>query len=149
LLAVGERSAGVLLTNLANPLLPLLRYEISDEVTLLDGPCPCGSTLRRVDDVQGRAEEGFRYPDGTVVHPHVFRSRLTAEAAIIEYRVRQRVDGAEVEVVSTGQVDPDRLGDTLGADLERCGLAGGRVCRSSRSTTWNAARPANCSDSCP
>jgi phenylacetate-coenzyme A ligase PaaK-like adenylate-forming protein len=126
-LAVGERSAGILLTNLANPLLPLLRYEISDEMTLLDGPCPCGSTLRRVDDVQGRAEEGFRYPDGAVVHPHVFRSRLTAEPGITEYRVRQRVDGAEVEIVSTARIDTDRLGEALGADLERCGLTGGRV----------------------
>jgi phenylacetate-CoA ligase len=125
--AVGERSAGILLTNLVNPLLPLLRYEISDEVTVLDGPCPCGSTMRRVDDVQGRAEEGFRYPDGTVVHPHVFRSRLGAEPEIVEYRVHQRVDGAEVEVVCAAPIDTAGLGDTLAADLRRCGLAGGRV----------------------
>jgi phenylacetate-coenzyme A ligase PaaK-like adenylate-forming protein len=125
--ATGERSAGLLLTNLVNPLLPLLRYEISDEVTVLDGPCPCGSTLRRVDDVQGRAEEGFRYPDGTVVHPHVFRSRLGAEPAILEYRVHQRDQGAEVEVVHTTTLDHARLGETLGADLQRCGLAEGRV----------------------
>jgi phenylacetate-coenzyme A ligase PaaK-like adenylate-forming protein len=125
--AAGERSAGILLTNLVNPLLPLLRYEISDEVTLLDEPCPCGSALRRVDDVQGRAEEGFRYPDGTVVHPHVFRSRLGAEPDILEYRVHQRVHGAEVEVVCAALVDPAGLGHTLGADLRRCGLAGARV----------------------
>jgi phenylacetate-CoA ligase len=125
--AVGERSAGILLTNLANPLLPLLRYEISDEVTLLDGPCPCGSALRRVDDVQGRLEEGFRYPDGTVVHPHVFRTRLAAEGGVVEYRVHQRADGAEVEVVCVERVDTEGLGRTLGADLRRCGLSGGRA----------------------
>ncbi|WP_433782628.1 phenylacetate--CoA ligase family protein [Actinomycetospora sp. CA-101289] len=125
--ATGERSNGLLLTNLVNPLLPLLRYEISDEVTLLDGPCPCGSTMRRVDDIQGRAEEGFRYADGTVVHPHVFRSRLGAEPAILEYRVHQHGEGAEVEVVHTGSLDLARLGDTLTADLQRCGVTAGRV----------------------
>jgi len=125
--ATGERSAGLLLTNLVNPLLPLLRYEISDEVTVLEAPCPCGSRMRRVDDIQGRAEEGFRYPDGTVVHPHVFRSRLGAEPAVLEYRVHQRDQGAEVEIVHTASLDLARLGDALGADLQCCGLPEGRV----------------------
>jgi phenylacetate-CoA ligase len=125
--AAGRRSSGILLTNLRNLALPLLRYGISDEVTLLDEPCPCGSALRRVDDVQGRLEEGFAYPDGTVVHPHVFRSRLGAVPGLLEYRVHQTTDGAHVEIRPTGPVDLPALADVLGADLRRCGVAGARV----------------------
>jgi len=123
----GERSSGVLLTNLRNLALPLLRYEISDEVTPLEGPCPCGSTFRRVDDVQGRVEEGFTYQDGVVVHPHVFRSRLGAEPGVLEYRVHQTAGGAHVQVRPAGPVDLPALGDTLGADLRACGLPGSTV----------------------
>jgi phenylacetate-CoA ligase len=49
----GERSAKIYLTNLYNPVLPLIRYEITDEVTVLPEPCPCGSAHRRIADVQG------------------------------------------------------------------------------------------------
>ncbi|MCI0620151.1 MAG: phenylacetate--CoA ligase family protein, partial [Acidobacteria bacterium] len=50
----GVRSAKLYLTNLYNRLLPLIRYEITDEITLLDERCPCGSAHRLVADVQGR-----------------------------------------------------------------------------------------------
>lgn len=39
---VGVRSHKVYVTNLFNPVMPLIRYEITDEVTLLDEPCACG-----------------------------------------------------------------------------------------------------------
>ncbi len=125
--AVGERSAGVLLTVLRNPVLPLIRYEISDEVTLLDGACPCGSQARRIDDVHGRAEEGFRYPGVGLIHPHVFRSRLGAEPGIAEYRVAQTADGADVFVTCAAPVDLARLQATLTGDLRGCGLDGACV----------------------
>src|SRR5580692_1158241 len=65
----GERAAKIYLTNLYNPVLPLIRYEITDEVTVLPGPCPCGSAHRRITDVQGRLDDVFTYQDRRV-HPH-------------------------------------------------------------------------------
>ena len=50
----GERAAKVYVTNLYNRVQPLIRYELTDEITVLDGPCPCGVTLLRIDDIQGR-----------------------------------------------------------------------------------------------
>jgi phenylacetate-coenzyme A ligase PaaK-like adenylate-forming protein len=41
--AAGVRSAKVLVTVLYNHALPLIRYELADEVTLLEGRCRCGS----------------------------------------------------------------------------------------------------------
>lgn len=105
----GVRSAKVYLTNLINPLLPLIRYEIDDEVTVLAEPCPCGSAFTRVADVQGRADDMFVYPGGVAVHPHVFRSRLAREAAVVEYQVRQTAGGAEILLRASGAVDTDRL----------------------------------------
>ncbi len=57
----GERAARIYLTNLYNPVLLLIRFEITDEVTLLPGPCPCGSAHRRIADVQGRLDDVFTY----------------------------------------------------------------------------------------
>jgi phenylacetate-coenzyme A ligase PaaK-like adenylate-forming protein len=64
----GVRSSKVLLTVLYNHALPLIRYELTDEVTLLDATCPCGSAHALIEDVQGRRDESFIY-DGVTVHP--------------------------------------------------------------------------------
>ena len=70
----GTTSATVYVTNLYNRVVPLIRFEVTDEVTVVDGPCPCGSVFRRIADPLGRLDDSFVYPDGTVIHPHVFRS---------------------------------------------------------------------------
>lgn len=122
--APGTRSAKIFLTNLFNPELPLIRYEISDEVVFLDEPCRCGSAHRRVADIQGRLDDVFRYAAGVVVHPHVFRSVLGRDAAISEYQVRQTRTGAEVAVRCCAPLDAERLARELRDELRRLGVAG-------------------------
>jgi len=57
----GEGSAKIYLTNLFNRALPLIRYEVTDEVRILADPCPCGSAHRCVADIQGRLDDVFVY----------------------------------------------------------------------------------------
>jgi hypothetical protein len=111
---VGVPSAKVYLTNLYNLTLPLIRYEITDEVTLLDEPCACGSRHRHIEDIRGRNEDGFVYPDGRSVHPYVFESALAGERNVVEYQVLQTRRGASVAVVCQGEVDLEELRDGLG-----------------------------------
>ncbi len=68
----GVRSAKVYLTNLFSLIMPLIKYELTDEVTLLDEPCPYGSGHRLIEDVQGRQEDGLVYPGGVEVHSYAF-----------------------------------------------------------------------------
>lgn len=120
--APGERSAKIYLTNLYNPIQPLIRYEVTDEVVVLDEPCACGSAHRRVDDIQGRRDDMFTYAGGIRVHPHVFRSALTREAGVIEYQVRQTSRGAEILVLPGGALDSERIGKEIDTELARLGL---------------------------
>jgi phenylacetate-coenzyme A ligase PaaK-like adenylate-forming protein len=122
----GERSARILVTNLFNRVLPLIRYEISDELTVLPDPCPCGESTPCLGDVQGRADDVFRYP-GVVVHPLVFRSTLGRHPAIVEYQVRQTADGATVDVCLSGPLDLVELAADLTRQLHGLGLADPRV----------------------
>jgi phenylacetate-coenzyme A ligase PaaK-like adenylate-forming protein len=103
------RSHKVYVTNLFNPLMPLIRYEISDEITLLDEPCACGSVHQRIADIEGRNDDTFVYRDGASVHPHLFRSILGREPAISEYQVRQTRAGAEIVVCAEGPFDVESL----------------------------------------
>jgi len=62
---VGEPSHTVLLTNLANRVQPIVRYDLGDSVTVQVSPCPCGNALpvirpegRRDDVLSLRARDG-------------------------------------------------------------------------------------------
>ncbi|WP_199435293.1 phenylacetate--CoA ligase family protein [Qaidamihabitans albus] len=52
----GERSHTVLLTNLANRVQPIIRYDLGDSITVRPDPCPCGSPLPAIQ-VQGRTSD--------------------------------------------------------------------------------------------
>ncbi len=54
---VGQQGAKILVTNLANTVQPIIRYEVDDLVTLADRPCSCGSRLPRIEQVDGRSDE--------------------------------------------------------------------------------------------
>jgi phenylacetate-CoA ligase len=110
-------AAKVYLTNLSNLTVPLVRYEITDEVTLLDEPCACGSQHRRIEDIRGRHEDGFLYPDGHSVHPYVFESALAGDRNLVEYQVRQTRRGARVAVVCQGEIDLEQFRLKVSAGL--------------------------------
>lgn len=57
----GTWSHSVLITNLANHVQPVIRYDLGDSVMLDPGPCPCGSPLPTIR-VAGRTDETLRVP---------------------------------------------------------------------------------------
>ena len=56
----GRLSDRLLITNLANRIMPILRYELGDRVALSPGACECGITLPVVK-VEGRTDEILRF----------------------------------------------------------------------------------------
>ncbi len=61
----GQAGSKVLITNLANTVQPIIRYEIGDLVTMATSPCRCGSRLPRVERIEGRTADSFWIWDGT------------------------------------------------------------------------------------
>jgi phenylacetate-CoA ligase len=124
--APGGTASKLYLTNLYNHTLPLVRYELTDQVAISDQPCPCGSAFRLVGDVQGRLDDVFTY--GTLtVHPHLFRTRLGREASIVEYQVCQTECGADIAIRAIGPVDLNTVRVAVAEDLRRLGLSSPRV----------------------
>jgi phenylacetate-CoA ligase len=117
----GTRSASIYLTNLFNHTLPLIRYEITDEVTVRQQACPCGSAHCSIEDIQGRLDDTFAF-GRLKVHPHVFRSALGCQSKVLEYQVRQTPRGAAISVRCCGPVDLRLLERQLADGLERLGL---------------------------
>jgi phenylacetate-coenzyme A ligase PaaK-like adenylate-forming protein len=57
----GSASRTVLLTNLANLVQPIIRYELGDSITIRPDRCPCGSPLPAIR-VVGRSNEVLAFP---------------------------------------------------------------------------------------
>ncbi len=68
--APGEQSHTVLISNLANRVQPILRYDLGDSVLQRPDPCPCGNPLPAIR-VQGRSADvlTFRTSGGDVRLP--------------------------------------------------------------------------------
>ncbi len=118
----GQPSAKIYITNLFNYVLPLIRFEVTDQVTVIDRPCPCGSALTWIEEVQGRLDESFRYANGLTVHPMVLRSPLGRQPRIVDYQVHQTPRGVEVMLRLIGDVDLVALRAEIVGGLAKVGL---------------------------
>lgn len=90
--APGQIGATTLLTNLANRVQPVIRYELGDRVRLVPGPCACGSSLP-VIEVQGRQDDvlSLAGAQGQVVHlaPLALTTVLEEEGGVFDFELVQ------------------------------------------------------------
>lgn len=89
----GQPSATTLLTNLANKVQPLIRYDLGDCIVLSPEPCACGSALP-VLEVQGRQDDPLTMA-GAKGHtitllPMALSTVLEEEAGVYDYELLQR-----------------------------------------------------------
>ena len=65
----GRLADGVLVTNLANRVQPIIRYQMGDRVAIEPDPCVCGSPFPQIQ-VIGRSDDilTFLTPQGEPIH---------------------------------------------------------------------------------
>jgi phenylacetate-CoA ligase len=62
-----EPSGHLLVTDLSNYAMPLIRYRVGDVVTVSDDPCPCGRGLPLLGKVMGRDADYVVTPAGSLI----------------------------------------------------------------------------------
>jgi phenylacetate-CoA ligase len=88
--APGEVGA-VLITDLLNGAMPLIRYRVGDMAAWADGDCPCGRGLPRLTKVAGRVTDFLVGADG----------RLVSGVFLATYVVAQRPSLGQVQIVQS------------------------------------------------
>lgn len=111
----GTAGATTLLTNLANHVQPLIRYDLGDRVALHGVPCACGSHLP-VIDVSGRCDDTLSFGAGTSHPVHVVPLALSTVledgAGLFDFQLVQ--DGRRALSLSTSA-----RGKAASASLQR------------------------------
>lgn len=142
----GTFGATTLLTNLANFVQPMIRYDIGDRVRLLPQPCACGSSLP-VIEVEGRSDDCLvlRTAQGRTVRlPPLALVSVLEEAGVFDFQLRQQGDSALGLVLAHGGAQGERELErarralhaylrTQGLDCTRVDGHCGQPCRHSRS----------------
>jgi phenylacetate-coenzyme A ligase PaaK-like adenylate-forming protein len=124
----GEKGAKVLVTNLANDVQPIIRYEIGDIVTMATKPCECGSNMPLIDRIEGRDSEvlyvqtdkGMRR-----LQPMVLEIALIHMLHLREYQLIQDEDTrihALIEPLPGTTFDRDRAHRIMREQLQTYGL---------------------------
>lgn len=88
-----QTTAALLITNVINQVLPLVRYELADKLTFLKKPNPTPGTGRLSAPLQCRPDHVFTFTGGIDVCPHVFGSVLTRLPHICSDQVHQMLKG--------------------------------------------------------
>ncbi|HEX8863858.1 MAG TPA: hypothetical protein VGC06_33110 [Actinomycetes bacterium] len=124
----GTPGAKVLVTNLVDYAQPLIRYELSDVVTLADGPNPSGRPYRRIASIEGRRMDTLHLPrrgGGEVaLHPTGLSPAFASLPEVREYQVLRDHRGLHARVVLIPGADPatpERLRRALAAAVEAAG----------------------------
>ena len=102
----------VLLTNLVNRVQPLVRYELSDSVTLAGGPNPLGLPYARIAAVDGRSDDVITLPAAggggrVAVLPFRLQAPFSELLEVRQYQVVLDLAGLRVAVVLRDRAPAD------------------------------------------
>jgi phenylacetate-coenzyme A ligase PaaK-like adenylate-forming protein len=118
----------VLVTSLVNRVLPLIRYELADTVTIAPGSDPSGRPYMRIERVDGRNDDLLRLPavggGEALILPYRLRAPFTDLPDVLQYQVVHEPRRLAVRVVLSPKAPADTIGKIaagLGAALEAAG----------------------------
>jgi phenylacetate-coenzyme A ligase PaaK-like adenylate-forming protein len=112
----GEASHSVLLTNLANRIQPVIRYDLGDSIIANPERCPCGSPLPAVR-AEGRRDDvlALRARDGSVVRLSPLALTTVVEDATAGHRFQLVQTAPDCIALRLGVEDPDERSAEWGA----------------------------------
>jgi phenylacetate-CoA ligase len=126
----GHRGHQLLVTNLVNTALPLIRYEMNDMITIVAEPNRCGRPFVRMKEVEGRADDTIHMPgidgDTIALSPVAMIYMMGDLHDVSTFQLVQRRDGFHLQVVPRITPVPsglsEQVGTALHATLERMGI---------------------------
>ncbi|HUU58810.1 MAG TPA: phenylacetate--CoA ligase family protein, partial [Phycisphaerae bacterium] len=120
-------SGRVLLTDLGNLAMPLIRYEVGDRAAwAAERRCHCSDDGECIRRLEGRTSDFVWSADGRAIHRAWFNSLILSVPGVRQYRlVQESLRSLRVEVVENRPIAEGRARDvcrrireTLGGDVE-------------------------------
>ena len=117
----GTQSHTVLVSNLANRVQPILRYDLGDRILVRPDPCPCGNPLRAIR-VEGRTGDVLIFSSkdaGDVRIPALMFELVDALDVELFQIVQTAPNSMRVRLRLAATADSDRVWRSVDTDLRR------------------------------
>ena len=107
----------LLITDMDNLVMPLIRYQVGDTGAISPEPCPCGRGLPVLAGLVGRQAEYVHFPSGRSVHANYLNLAIKTQASLVREHQLSQAGAADltVSLVTTGP----GYGETEAAALKR------------------------------
>lgn len=109
-----EPDGHLLVTDLVNFAMPLIRYRLGDVVAKLDDPCPCGRGLPRLASVEGRDADYVVTPSGSLISGISLTENF---AVLIDGTAQVQLIQEELTRLRVRLVPDERFGETSRTQL--------------------------------
>jgi phenylacetate-CoA ligase len=111
----------LVVTTLSRRTMPLIRYRVRDVTRLIEEPCPCGATLRRLARIKGRRDEMVVMGAGNM-YPEIFENVLHDVEGIsdnwqVGVRQEGRHDILEFRIELSNGTTPAAVEAAIGSNL--------------------------------
>ena len=103
----------VVVTDLFNKGMPLIRYAMGDRAAWSEEPCACGHPFSTIKSVMGRMSEVFLRSDGSRLMATVICEMLLSTEGIREFQAVQEIAGELVLYIVAGEQFGDARQDAL------------------------------------
>lgn len=112
-LADGEEGE-LVLTTLSKQAMPMIRYRTRDITRIIDEPCPCGRTIRRIRRIGARSDDMMIIRGVNVFPSQIEGALLKVEGTLPHYQIvltrAKGLDQLEVQVEVTAEFFGDKVG---------------------------------------
>jgi phenylacetate-CoA ligase len=88
----------LLVTSLYPRAVPMIRYDIGDQVKIYD-PNFKGGIIQRFDEILGRQNDIITFPDGTAAHSEVVTHAIKAQDVVLSFQFHKWEDAMQLKLV--------------------------------------------------
>ena len=86
---IGDTDGQIIITDLLNRAMPLIRYRMKERGMKLSGQCQCGCGFARMKPLAGRASDDIILPNGKALSPYMITTSIEKTTGLLQYQVVQ------------------------------------------------------------
>jgi phenylacetate-CoA ligase len=79
----------IVITDLRNTVMPLIRYQMNDKGMLMKDKCSCGRTFSIMKPYAGRSSEYIVLPNDQILSPYLFTTSIEKIEGLLQYQIIQ------------------------------------------------------------
>jgi phenylacetate-CoA ligase len=103
----------IVITDLRNKLMPLIRYQLHDKGVLITEKCSCGRTFSLMKPYAGRSSEYITLPDGGILSPYLFTTSIEKINGLLQYQIVQTTKDKILVSVVTNSENSKQVGFSI------------------------------------